>query len=100
MSNFVGLLTAVKNTAIPMTVIAVYEDGTQIETSYIVNGELKRFTADADSFIGFGDTLVYSDGAFVDAYFANVSDDDDDEDDEDDDEDEDREPGDHDDLKN
>lgn len=107
MSNLIGLLTAVRGTSVALTVVGVYTEGdmTSYDCIYVVNGEIKRTNVAENALIGFGDTLTYSEGAFVDAYFANLSDDDDDEDDDDEDEeeeedDEDREPGDHDELKN
>lgn len=108
MSNLIGLLTAVKGTAIAMTVTGVLTDSetTQIECAYTVNGELKRFIANEDAFIGFGDTLAYNSGAFVDAYFSDVTgDDEDDEDDYDEsddepDDEEDEDTADHTALKN
>lgn len=110
MSNLIGLLTAVRGTAVPMTVTGVFSEGegTRVECVYNAKGELKHFSALEEAFIGFGDTLTFMDGSFIEAYFTAVTDDDEDEDeeededeDEDDDEDEDvRKPADHDALKN
>lgn len=88
MEHLIGLLTAVKNTAIPMTVVSAYDDvgNTHVECTYVVNGKLEHFGAHENAFIGFGDTLTFTDGSFVEAYFAagGVDVEDDDEDDEDD----------------
>lgn len=114
MSNLIGLLTAVRGTAVPMTVTGVFSEGegTRVECVYTAKGELKHFSALEEAFIGFGDTLTFMDGSFIEAYFTAVTDDDDDDDDDeddeledededDDDEDEDvRKPADHDALKN
>ena len=90
----IGFLTAVRNTAVALTVTRVYEetDGeTLVECSYMLNGELKHFSGPEDVFVGFGDELIYRDGAFVDAYESNpdLSEGDDDEDEPDEDEEED-----------
>jgi len=114
MSNLIGLLTAVRGTAVPMTVTGVFSEGegTRVECVYNAKGELKHFSALEEAFIGFGDTLTFMDGSFIEAYFTAVTDDDDDEDEEEEDEDEDededdddededvRKPADHDALKN
>ena len=101
MSRLHGLLTALKNTAIPMTVIGEYEED-QIEVVYTENGKVQRLVAPSDAFVGFGDSLIFTNGAFVDAYISDESDDDedDDEDEDDDDEEDDKVPADHDALKN
>lgn len=74
-----GKLTALRNTAIALTVTNVFygedENGEtsqeivhSIEASYVVNGEIKFVVAKLDSLIGFGDYLTYADGAFFEAY--------------------------------
>lgn len=104
MSYLIGLTTAVKNTSIAMTVSNVFAEGedTVIECVYTVNGELRKFSANEETFIGFGDELLYRDGAFVEAY--NTLSESDDEDDEEEEEEEDGPKGptlpDHSDLRN
>lgn len=110
MSDIIGMFTAVKGTAIAMTVSRVFTEGDEdlIECAYAVNGEMRHFSASESSFIGFGDELLFRDGAFVEAYSTALIGDDDEEDEDEEDEDEDDEddeendtkPADHKDLHN
>lgn len=108
MSDITGLFTAVRGTNIAMTVSRVIThsvDEDVIECIYSVNGELRHFSASVSSFIGFGDELLFRDGAFVEAYNTTTigEEEDDDEEEEEEDEDDDNTPGgpaDHKDLRN
>lgn len=106
MSDIIGLFTAIKGTSIAMTVSRVFTEGDEdlIECVYSVNGELRHFSASESSFIGFGDELLFRDGAFVDAYSSTlIGEEEDDDEEEEEEEDEDAAPGgpaDHKDLRN
>ncbi len=71
MIPYVGALTAVKNSNVPMTVSKLIDndfDPMQIECMYFVGSTLKTMYADPDAFIGFGENLVFSSGAFQYAF--------------------------------
>lgn len=98
MSHYLnGLLTALKNTAIAMTVTDAYdskpEEGSdELETTtvtaiYVANGVVQTVQLDADHFVGFGDYLIFEDGVFTEAG-VHPTDDEDDEEEEEEDEDE------------
>jgi hypothetical protein len=84
----IGSLTALKNTAIAMTVTDVYEytpaegsddeETTTITAMYFAGDILQTVQLDADQFIGFGDYLIFENGHFTDAAFHETDDDDDD----------------------
>lgn len=89
---FVGLLTAVKNTAIAMTVSDAFEtevpEGsgeesvTVVTAFYFANGVMQTLQLDEEHFIGFGDYLIYEDGAFTEVGFHEEEEDGDDEEEE------------------
>lgn len=96
MSHYlIGLVTALKNTAIAMTVTDAYDhvpakDSDELETTtvtaiYVANGVVQTVQLDADHFVGFGDYLIFEDGVFTEAGVHPT-------DDEEEEEDEDEEP--------
>jgi hypothetical protein len=91
MSHYlVGLTTALRNSAIAMTVIDAYdytppegsddEETTTVTAIYFANGVLQTVQLDSEQFIGFGDFLIYEDGQFTEAgsHDDETGDDDDD----------------------
>lgn len=93
MSHYlIGKLTAVENTAIAMTVHNVdesqrpdgdgeTEDYTLITAIYFANGVLHTVQLPEESFVGFGDYLIFEGGSFTAAGDHDEDDNSDDDDD-------------------
>jgi len=68
---YVGALTSIKNGNVAMTVTKVIDNEgcpLQIECMYFTGNVLKTFYGDIESFIGFGENLVFSGGCFIYAF--------------------------------
>lgn len=84
---FVGAITAPNNSSLAMTVHALHKaegtDAVQVEAVYFEGGKVHHFYGDPDAFVGFGDSLVFSGGAFQYAFNSDAEDEDEEEDEED-----------------
>ncbi|MNE02460.1 hypothetical protein D3C80_949360 [compost metagenome] len=80
---FVGAITSPNNSSIAMTVHALHRaegtDAVQVEAVYFEGGKVHHFYGDTDAFVGFGDSLVFSGGAFQYAFNSEEEDEDDEE---------------------
>lgn len=68
---YVGALTAVRNGNVPMTVTKLVDnEGCPliVECTYFVGNALKTFYAEIEAFVGFGENLAFSGGAFIYAF--------------------------------
>lgn len=81
---FVGAITAPNNSSIAMTVHEIHRaedtDVVQVEAIYFEGGKVHHFYGSPDAFVGFGDSLVFSGGAFQYAFHSEEEDEEDDED--------------------
>jgi hypothetical protein len=68
---YVGALTAIRNGNVAMTVTKLVDnEGCPliVECTYFVGNALKTFYAETEAFIGFGENLAFSGGAFIYAF--------------------------------